>query len=71
MFKRFDSNFLKPILSSNPPKSSGPFNPTPFLEEKELGSGQFNLSQSRTFVIIFANLIAFENVSLGAPIPPP
>ena len=41
------------------------------FEEKEVGSGQFNLSQSRTFVMIFANLIAFENVSLGSAIPPP
>ena len=69
--KRLSSNFLNPIFSSIPPKSSAPDFETPFFEEKEVGSGQFNLSQSRTFVIIFANLIAFENVSLGSPIPPP
>ena len=44
---------------------------TPLFEEKVDGSAQFKLSQSRTFVIIFANLIAFENVSLGRAIPPP
>ena len=45
---------------------------TPPFEEYEVGSGgQLALSQSRTFVRIFANLIAFENVSLGRAIPPP
>ena len=45
---------------------------TPPFEENEVGSGgQLTLSQSRTFVRIFANLIAFENVSLGSAIPPP
>ena len=50
--------------------SSIPFD-TPFFEENTCDSGQFTLSQSRTFVRIFANLIAFENVSLGSAIPPP
>ena len=44
---------------------------TPFFEEYVVFSGQFKESQSRTFVIMFANLIAFENVLLGSPIPPP
>ena len=44
---------------------------TPFLALNDCGCGQFKASQSRTFVIIFANLIAFENVSLGSAIPPP
>ena len=45
---------------------------TPPFEENEVGSGgQLTLSQSRIFVRIFANLIAFENVSLGSAIPPP
>ena len=45
---------------------------TPPFEEYDVGSGgQLALSQSRTFVRIFANLIAFENVSLGSAIPPP
>ena len=45
---------------------------TPPFEEYDVGSGgQLALSQSRMFVRIFANLIAFENVSLGSTIPPP
>ena len=71
MFRSPASNFLRPTFSSIPPKSSRPDFERPFLEEYEVGSGQFCLSQSRIFVIIFAYLIAFEKVSLGAPIPPP
>ena len=44
---------------------------TPPFDENEVVSGQLTLSQSRTFVIMFANLIAFVNVSLGSAIPPP
>ena len=65
---------LNPALSSIFPNTSKP-SPidllTPFFEEYEVAGGQFTESQSRTLVMIFANLIAFENVLLGSGIAPP
>ena len=65
---------LNPALSSIFPNTSKP-SPiallTPFFEEYEVAGGQFTESQSRTLVMIFANLIAFENVLLGNGNPPP
>ena len=60
-----------PILSIILSKLSSNAFETPLLALNACGSGQFKASQSRTFVKIFANLIAFENVALGSAIPPP
>ena len=62
---------FNPILSVIDLNSSPIDFDTPFLVEYVVFSGQFCLSQSRTFVMIFANLIAFVNVALGRAIPPP
>ena len=65
---------LKPALSSilsKTPKVSSIDLLTPLFEEYEVGSGQFKESQSKTFVRMFANLIAFENVLLGRGRLPP
>ena len=58
MFANLSNPILLPIVSNVSPIDFV----TPFLEEYEVFSGQFCLSQSRTFVIMFANLIAFVNV---------
>ena len=64
-------SLLNPTLSIILSKLSSTAFETPFFEEYVVFSGQFKASQSRTFVMMFANLIAFEKVSLGSPIPPP
>ena len=62
---------LNPKPSIKESKLSSSDSETPFFEENTVGGEQLTLSQSRTFVRIFANLIAFENVALGSAIPPP
>ena len=69
--KRGSIKEFNPILLIILSKLSSVAFETPFFEEYEVAGGQFRASQSRTFVIIFAYLIAFENVELGSPIPPP
>ena len=69
--KRGSNKELIPIFPIILSKPSPIDNPTPFFDEYVELSGQFCASHSRTFVIMFANLIAFENVLLGKAIPPP
>ena len=64
-------SWLNPELARIPSKLSSTALATPFFAENAVGSGQFKLSQSRTFVIIFANLIPFLKASLGTANPPP
>ena len=62
---------LNPAFAMMLPKSSGFMFETPPFVENFVGLGHLIRSQSRTFVRIFENWIAFENVLLGSAMPPP